>query len=561
MNRIDGITLQKALFNAYQELEKNKEIVNTLNVFPVPDGDTGTNMSLTMKSAMRQVRELDNPTVEQVGKALANGSLMGARGNSGVILSQLCRGFAQALVGKTTIGLEDIPALFTNARDMAYKAVMKPTEGTILSVARAMGEFAEKNEDQYEDMFVFLKDLLAEGNRMLQMTPEMLPMLKEAGVVDAGGQGLLTLLAGFVASASGDESVIDMSTAELGENKNMPTIEAIEDSEIEFGYCTEFFIRTDNPDFESFRSEIESMGDSIVCIGMDDVIKTHIHTNHPGEVLELALKRGYLMDIKIDNMRLQHQHRLSTDAEVNAAQTGHESTEETSAVDSEPAGKPVELKPYGFVAVSLGEGFDQIFKDLLVDEIVSGGQTMNPSTADLFEASERIDAETVFIFPNNKNIIMAADQVQSLSQKNIVVIPTRTIPEGFGSLLAFDESMSPEENAEAMKDAISMITTGQITYSIRDTELQGLKIENGALIGLLGGDIVATGSDQLTVLFELLDKGVTEESALISIYSGQDVTDEDAEEIADAVSKKYSDLEVDLQRGDQPTYYYIVSIE
>lgn len=564
MNRIDGKMLQEALFNGYQQLEKNKEIVNTLNVFPVPDGDTGTNMTLTMKSAMRQVRELENPTVEQVGKALANGSLMGARGNSGVILSQLCRGFAQALQGKKEVVLSDIPALFTSSRDMAYKAVMKPTEGTILSVARAMAEFAENKDGQYTEIVPFLKDILAEGNRMLQMTPEMLPLLKEAGVVDAGGQGLLIIVSGALSYISGDASLTDMNTVELGESKMMPTVESLEDSEIKFGYCTEFFIRTDNPDFESFRSEIESLGDSIVCIGMDDVIKTHIHTNHPGKVLELALARGYLMDIKIDNMRLQHQHRLSADAEVKAAQKGEiNPVGEVSSTNEKPEVAKVgaKKKPYGFVSVSLGGGFDQIFKDLMVDQIVSGGQTMNPSTADLFEATERVPADTVFIFPNNKNIVMAADQVQGLSKKKIVVVPSRTIPEGYAALLSFDETATPEENREAMIAALDTIKTGQITYSIRNTEVKGLEIKKDAIIGMLNGDIISAGTTCHDVMMELLAKGVDDETALVSIYAGKDVTDAEAEELLTAVEAVYPNIDLDLQRGDQPTYFYILSIE
>ncbi len=544
---LDGALFQRALYGAYKKLNEKKEEVNRLNVFPVPDGDTGTNMSLTMKSAAAQIERVKDLHVASVGKALGNGSLMGARGNSGVILSQLCRGISEAVKDKQTIVTSDIAAILGKATEMAYKAVMKPTEGTILTVARSMSEFAAANVSHYTEIEDFLRAILTEGNRTLAKTPDMLKALKDAGVVDAGGQGLLYLVAGFLETLTGemtDEILLPREEAA----KSVSFDADPEDSDIRFGYCTEFFIRTRGDDYLAFRGEIEGLGDSIVCIGMDDVIKTHIHTNHPGKVLELALKRGALMDIKIDNMRLQHQHRLLTEKEE--AQLGQEPTASM---------KP--NKPYGFVAVSLGAGFDSIFKDLMVDELVSGGQTMNPSTQDLLEAVNRVAADTVFIFPNNKNIIMAAEQVDALTEKRVIVIPSRSIPHGFTALLQFDESATPEENAEAMTESLNTVQIGQITYSIRDTEMDDLVIHEGDLIGLMNGHIVRVGQNAEELVQQLVGAYVTDEHSLITVYSGEDVQEEQAQKLMEALRSQWPEYDVEYERGDQPTYYYIFSIE
>lgn len=558
MNSIDAALLKRGILAAYHKLDEMKDEVNRLNVFPVPDGDTGTNMSLTMKSAAAQISGVGENSVGAVGKALGTGSLMGARGNSGVILSQLCRGVSEALKGKTVFYTADVAYIFSKATEMAYKAVMKPTEGTILTVARMMSEYAEANSARHTEIEPFLEEIIEEGKRALARTPEMLIQLKEAGVVDAGGQGLIYLLTGFLEALTGKAKVEHVAAAP----KSKAAVHAepkLSEQDIKFGYCTEFFIMADGSDYLSFRDEIESMGDSIVCIGMDDVIKTHIHTNNPGKVLELAMKRGPLRDIKIDNMRLQHQHRLIEDAEYKKAK------EEDKAHDAEKAPEapaaPAEKKAYGFVSVSLGEGFDALFRDLMVDEIVSGGQTMNPSTQDLFEATERINAETVFIFPNNKNIILAAEQVQSLSDKRVIVVPTRSIPEGFTALFHFDETVDPDENLRLMKESLSTVTTGQITYSIRDTEIHGLEIHKDDLIGLINGDIVATGKDPEELVERLLEDHVTEDTALVTVYRGAGAEEEAFEKLLSRLERRFDEIDVEGEDGGQPTYYYIFSIE
>lgn len=551
MKTIEGALLKRAFFGAYKKLEEKKEEVNRLNVFPVPDGDTGTNMSLTMKSAVAKIQEVEGNSIPKIGKALGTGSLMGARGNSGVILSQLCRGVADALHDVDKIGVLELVKVLSCATEMAYKAVMKPTEGTILTVARSMSTYAEAHQNDFEETDTFLRAVLNEGNRVLALTPTMLKALEEAGVVDAGGQGLLYLLTGFIEVLTGEEvSVETVQFSSRAQGIDEPRLK--EDAEVVYGYCTEFFIRTDGSKYLDFRSEIEPLGDSIVCIGMDDVIKTHIHTNHPGKVLELALARGYLMDVKIDNMRLQHQHRLLSQEE-------EQQIDRAAAVTPEEPSQP--MKPYGFVSVSLGEGFDTIFRDLMVDEVVSGGQTMNPSTKDLFDAVSKVNAETVFILPNNKNIILAAEQVDALSEKRVLVIPTRSIPQGFTALFHFDESLSPEENAEQMQESLQTVRTGQLTYAIRDAESDGLSIKKGDYIGLLDDRIVRTSHALDELLEDMIAQYIDEETTLITVYSGQDADAAMTKKLEAKLQAQYEDIDVEFVEGSQPTYYYIFSLE
>nr|WP_072514210.1 DAK2 domain-containing protein [Ndongobacter massiliensis] len=551
MKTIEGALLKRAFFGAYKKLEEKKEKVNRLNVFPVPDGDTGTNMSLTMKSAVAKIQEVKGDSIPKIGKALGTGSLMGARGNSGVILSQLCRGVADALREVEKIGVPELVSVLSRATEMAYKAVMKPTEGTILTVARGMSRYAEEHQNEFEEIDALLRAVLQEGNRVLALTPTMLKALEEAGVVDAGGQGLLYLLTGFLEVLTGRE--VSVETVEFSSRaQGIAEPRLKEDAEVAFGYCTEFFIRTDGSQYLDFRAEIEPLGDSIVCIGMDDVIKTHIHTNHPGKVLELALARGYLMDVKIDNMRLQHQHRLLSQEEEQ--QIGREA-----AVMSEKPSQP--MKAYGFVSVSLGEGFDTIFRDLMVDEIVSGGQTMNPSTKDLYDAVSRVNAKTVFILPNNKNIILAAEQVDALSEKRVLVIPTRSIPQGFTALFHFDESLSPEENAAQMQDSLQTVRTGQLTYAIRDAESDGVSIRKGDYIGLLDDHIVQTNSALDQLLEDMITQFVDEETTLITVYSGKEANPTMTKRLEAKLQAQYDDIDVEFVEGAQPTYFYIFSLE
>lgn len=546
MREIRGEVLKAGILGAYQNLENQKEMVNELNVYPVPDGDTGTNMTLTMRSASKYVSEAGD-SIPEVVKALGTGSLMGARGNSGVILSQLCRGVSTALGSAEVLGLEEMADAFEEAAKTAYKAVMKPTEGTILTVARKMAEFAQKHVEEYDNLEDFLSDVMSEGNRTLEKTPEMLPQLKEAGVVDAGGKGLLTLLEGFYNVLFDEDYKPDTSfVKDIEKKEHFSQAAHKSDADIKFGYCTEFFIKTNGADYMEFRREIEPLGDSIVCIGMDDVIKTHIHTNNPGKVLELALKRGYLMDIKIDNMRLQHEHL-------------HVTAEELEHADEE---EEVEEKDYGFVAVSMGEGFDEVFRGLEVDQLISGGQTMNPSTEDIVHALEKVHAKDVFVLPNNKNIILSAESAAELvTDKNVHVLPTRTIPQGFAALFAFDETSDVESNLEEMESAIQEVKTGQITYAVRDTEVESHKIQKDDFIGLLDGKIAESGKELEGVMMNLLDDAVQDENSLITLYYGSDVKEEDAEALLEKVEEKYPEMDVELVDGQQPIYFYVFSVE
>lgn len=542
INKIDGAQLKNALKNSVGLLEKNKEEVNSLNVFPVPDGDTGTNMLLTIKSALKEALAVDENDASKVALAASRGSLMGARGNSGVILSQLFRGFATGIDGKASIDIRTLAESLKSASDTAYKAVMKPTEGTILTVARECGEFAMANHNKNSDLLEFMKAVIEHGNQALDRTPEMLEVLKEAGVVDAGGKGLMYILMGaynFLAGVedTSDESIETISTSKVHR-------ESPDSDHIKYGYCTEFMVNTDYDELELFREKISEHGDSLLVVGGEGLIKVHVHTNNPGLVLEMGLDLGELSDIKIDNMRYQHEEILLK-----------KELEELAQEESE------ESKTYSIVSISIGKGIDKVFKELNVDYIVPGGQTMNPSTEDIYKAVEKTKGENVFILPNNSNIILAAEQVKELSSRNIIVIPTRSIPEGISALLGFDENMDVETNTSNMKENIEQVKTAQITYAVRDTEFKGNKINKDDIIGLSSGEILATGKEINKVAEGLLEKLIDEESSIITIFYGDDVSEADAESLAESLEEIYEDVDVEVLYGGQPLYYYIFSIE
>lgn len=537
---IDGNTLKKAFVGAAQFLEEYKEEVNELNVFPVPDGDTGTNMSLTMKSAVKQILDLEEYSAGKVALAASTGSLMGARGNSGVILSQIFRGFSNSLKGKELVNTTDLALAFKSASDTAYKAVMKPTEGTILTVARGCGDYAIEIAKDGEDVIVFLEKVIIHGNEVLNKTPDMLPVLKQAGVVDAGGKGLMCVLTGAY-NAITNESEITYDYKDIGQK---PIIHHIDDSEIEFGYCTEFIINGDTEHYEEFREELAAFGDSLMVVDGENLIKVHVHTNNPGKVLEKALILGELNDIKIDNMRYQHSHIL-------------ENEYDNKRIEKEK--KP--LKKYGFITVSIGEGIDTVFDELNVDYIISGGQTMNPSTEDILNAVKEVEAENIIIFPNNSNIILAADQAKELSDKNVYVFPTKTIPEGITALLTFDPEIDIEENFENMEEEVSNVKTAQVTYAVRDTEIDKKKIKKDDIIGVSMGEIISIGKQIEEVSFDLVENTIDEDSSLITIFYGNGIEEEEAIRLSEKIEEKFNDFDIEVVFGGQPLYYYVFSIE
>lgn len=543
---IDGVLLKKALSGAARLLEQNKEEVNSLNVFPVPDGDTGTNMLLTVKSAIKQGLNTEDSDTYKIALATSQGSLMGARGNSGVILSQLFRGFANGLKASDTIDIKTLANALKQASDTAYKAVMKPTEGTILTVARECGEFAMSISKEEKELVNFMKRVIEHGNNTLDRTPEMLPVLKQAGVVDAGGKGLMYLLIGAYNAITGAQEYVE----EIVETKKEEVVhqerEHIDTDDIKFGYCTEFMINTKYDDIERFRNELSIQGDSLLVVGGEGIIKVHIHTNNPGVVLEKALTLGELKDIKIDNMRIQHREVLLKD--------------ELESLEKENIEIKIDKK-YSFVSVSIGEGIDEVFKGLNVDAIVPGGQTMNPSTEDILKALEKTTGENIIILPNNGNIVLAAEQTKEISDRNIFVLPTKTIPQGIAALLSFNEEASIEENIENMSEAMKSVLTGQVTYAVRDTEYKDTKINKDDIIGLSNGDILATGNDINNVSLNLIDKMINDDIGIITIFYGSDIDEDKANELASLLEDSYEDIDIEVVFGGQPLYYYIFSIE
>ncbi|WP_416198082.1 MAG: DhaL domain-containing protein [Sporanaerobacter sp.] len=545
---VDGALLKKAFIGAANFLEQNKEDVNALNVFPVPDGDTGTNMSLTLQSAMKEIFTLNEYSVEKVAIAASNGSLMGARGNSGVILSQLFRGLANGLKGKEKADAKVLAKAFKLASDTAYKAVMKPTEGTILTVARECAEAAITLSKEEKDIIVFFDKVIQQGNIALNKTPDMLPVLKEAGVVDAGGMGLMIILTGaFKAlTTNGEikyESVSGRKSEDIYFKKELST------GDIKFGYCTEFIVKNTKEDVENFKQELSKYGDSLLVVGGNGLIKVHVHTNNPGLVLEKGLSIGELHDIKIDNMRVQHRNLLVE--------------EECDCVDEKGINinEKKEKKKYSFITVAMGNGIANIFKELNVDFIIPGGQTMNPSTEDILNGIKKVEGENIIILPNNGNIVLAAEQAQKMSERKVYVFPTKSIPEGIAALIAFNPEISVEENLENMKLAVENVKTGQVTYAVRDTEINGKKISKDDIIGICKGDIKSSGKDVQETSLELLKKMVDEDNELITIFYGDTIEEKEANELGKLAEKEFENCDIEIVYGGQPIYYYIFSVE
>lgn len=550
---IDGNLLKIILESAALMLEENKEEVNSLNVFPVPDGDTGTNMLLTIKSALKQGLQVDENNASKVALAASQGSLMGARGNSGVILSQLFRGLASGIGDNEKIDSKIMAEALKKAADTAYKAVMKPTEGTILTVARECGERAMEIYNLHEDLADLMEEVIKHGNDVLKKTPDMLPVLKQAGVVDAGGKGLIYIFSGALQALRGETVLSVPRIDKIPPVKEAPKRrEYIETDDIKFGYCTEFMINTVNGDTESFRDELAIFGDSLLVVGGEGLIKVHVHTNNPGQVLEKALLIGELSDIKIDNMRYQHEEVLLKD-ELNSIRDNPE-------VD-QTIEKTIEKQKYSVVAISVGEGIDRLFKDLNVDVLVSGGQTMNPSTEDIISAIDKTNGDHVIILPNNSNIILAAQQAKTLSDRSIIVIPTKTIPQGIAALLAMDPEKDPEYNVDIMSEAIKNVITGQVTFAVRGTEFNGTEISKGDIIGLSDKDILSAGTDINEVSKKLIDKLMDKEMSIITLMYGEDISEETANELADLLTESYPDMDIEVIHGGQPLYYYIFAIE
>ena len=561
-NTIDALALKKAFIAGANNLDNKKDYINELNVFPVPDGDTGTNMTMTIMSAKREV-ESCKETMSDIAKAMSTGSLRGARGNSGVILSQLLRGFSKKIGDKTEIGVIEIADAFQKAVETAYKAVMKPKEGTILTVAKGAAEKALELSDETEDVVTFVEEVIKQAEYVLDQTPEMLPVLKQAGVVDSGGQGLVQVLKGAYDALIGKE--IDYTIEGAPTGAAPAKISAETEAEIKFGYCTEFIIVLNAPmsdnEEHAYKAFLESIGDSIVVVADDEIVKTHVHTNDPGLALQKALTFGSLSKIKIDNMREEHQEKLIKDSQKLAAQQKAEE-EAYEAAQAEEKTNNMPAKEMGFVSVSIGEGMNEVFRGLGVDYLIEGGQTMNPSTEDMLNAIEHVNAKTVFILPNNKNIIMAANQaVDLVEDKQIIVIPTKTIPQGITALVNYIPDHSAEENKEQMMAEIENVKTGQVTYAVRDTEIDGKTIKQNDFMGIGDKSILSVGTDLRATTLEMVDAMVDEDSAIVSIYFGSDSDEDSANELAAAIEEKYPDVEVEVNDGGQPIYYYVISVE
>ena len=545
-NKVNGEHLYYMMSNAANKLELQSEYVNSLNVFPVPDGDTGTNMSMTFRAAVKEIEGMDNKNIGEVSKKLAKGALMGARGNSGVILSQILRGISKGLEGKEEADASEFANALLEGSKSAYKAVMRPTEGTILTIVRIAGEVAVAlKEDNITEL---MREVCRESKIMLDKTPEMLPALKKAKVVDSGGMGLLIILQGMQeALENGLKVTTGTPQAVKSSAVKAQRSETMSEEDIKFGYCTEFIILGDSNHAEEFKSKVINKGDSLVVVGYEDVIKVHIHTNNPGKVLEEAVKFGELSKIKIDNMREEHREMLEGMYEEAAE------TEESVAAG--------EFKKYAFISVAMGEGMKNIFKDLGVDYVIEGGQTMNPSTQDMLEAIEKLNAEHIFILPNNKNIIMAANQAAEISDKDIRVIPTKTIPQGITCITMFNPEADVEENTEELKEAMEMVKTTSVTYAVRDTEVDGKEIKEGNILGLVEGKIKEVGEDPYKVAEDLIDSLVDEDSELITIFYGKDCEEEKVDALIEKLEGKYEDLDVQCYKGKQPLYYFIMSVE
>ena len=560
---INSKLLARMFLAGAKNLDSKKDWINELNVFPVPDGDTGTNMTMTIMSAAKEVSSLTNPTMAELAKAISSGSLRGARGNSGVILSQLFRGFCKVIKEYDEIDVTILCEACQKAVETAYKAVMKPKEGTILTVAKGAAEKALELSDETEDVVTFVEGVIKQAEYVLDQTPEMLPVLKQAGVVDSGGQGLVQVLKGAYDALIGKE--IDYTIEGAPTGAAPAKISAETEAEIKFGYCTEFIIVLNAPmsdnEEHAYKAFLESIGDSIVVVADDEIVKTHVHTNDPGLALQKALTFGSLSKIKIDNMREEHQEKLIKDSQKLAAQQkAEEEAYEAAQADEKTNNMPA--KEMGFVSVSIGEGMNEVFRGIGVDYLIEGGQTMNPSTEDMLNAIEHVNAKTVFILPNNKNIIMAANQaVDLVEDKQIIVIPTKTIPQGITALVNYIPDHSAEENKEQMMAEIENVKTGQVTYAVRDTEIDGKTIKQNDFMGIGDKSILSVGTDLKATTLEMVDAMVDEDSAIVSIYFGSDSDEDSANELAAAIEEKYPDVEVEVNDGGQPIYYYVISVE
>lgn len=542
--------LAKMFLAGAGNIEAKKEFINELNVFPVPDGDTGTNMSLTIMAAAKEVSALEKLNMKDLAKAISSGSLRGARGNSGVILSQLFRGFTKAIKEVKEIDCLILANALDKAKETAYKAVMKPKEGTILTVARGIADKGWELAEETDDLEVFIPEIIKHAEHVLAKTPDMLPVLKEAGVVDSGGQGLLEVLKGAYDAFLGKE--IDYSAIASSTGAAVTKVSAETATEIKFGYCTEFIIMAEREfteeDEKTFKAYLESIGDSIVCVADDEIVKVHVHTNDPGLAIQKALTYGQLSRMKIDNMREEHEEKLIRDAQKLAKEQKEKKKEAQ--------------KEFGFIAVSIGEGLNEIFKELGVDYIIEGGQTMNPSTDDMLNAIDEVNAKHVFIFPNNKNITLAANQAKSLvKDKEVIVIPTKTVPQGITAIINFVPDLSAEENEEVMLEEIKNVKTGQVTYAVRDTHIDDKEIHKDDIMGIGDSGIIAVGTDIAATTKEMLETLVDEDSELISIYYGADVSEEDAEKLTVEIEEKYPSVDVDTHFGGQPIYYYVLAVE
>ncbi len=558
-NTIDAVLLQKMFIAGAKNLESKKEWINDLNVFPVPDGDTGTNMTLTIMSAAKEVSAIDNPTMATLSKAISSGSLRGARGNSGVILSQLFRGFTKEISKLEVLDTESLAIATQRATETAYKAVMKPKEGTILTVAKAVSDKAAQVALDTDSLEEAIEKVITHAEYVLSKTPEMLPVLKEAGVVDSGGQGLVVVLRGMLDALTGKVTDFEITApAKKPDSATKGTGAAIENVDIKFGYCTEFIIMLDKEFDEKteveFKGFLSSIGDSIVCVALDDIVKVHVHTNHPGQAFEKALEYGQLTKMKVDNMREEHNQKVIEKSEMQQAMAQEAKKKEEK--------KQEPLKDYGFITIAPGKGLSEIFKGLGIDEVIEGGQTMNPSTEDILEAADKINAKVIYVLPNNGNIILAAQQAASIIEgKKLVVIPSKTVPQGITAMINFEMTRNEQENTEAMTSSMATVKTGQVTYAVRDTSIDGKEIHKDDILGLADNGLAAVGKDINTTVLDMLATMIDEDSELVSVYFGEDITEEQASEVVDAIEEKFPDVDVELQEGSQPVYYYIVSVE
>ena len=561
---IDAALVQKMFLAGAKNLESKKEWINDLNVFPVPDGDTGTNMTLTIMSAAKEVSAIANPTMENLAKAISTGSLRGARGNSGVILSQLLRGFTKEMSQVKEITVKTLAVATSRATETAYKAVMKPKEGTILTVAKGVSDKAAEIADTVTDIEEALSVIIDYAEEVLAKTPDMLPVLKEAGVVDSGGQGLVVVLRGLYDALTGKvtDFTITEPNAEFKAGSSMPGKgAAIDNADIKFGYCTEFIIMLEKPFDENteaeFKKFLSSIGDSIVCVNLDDIVQVHVHTNHPGQAFEKGLEYGQLTKMKVDNMREENNQKVIAQSEYHSAVAA-----DAMKKRYEEKAENTPKKDFGFITIAAGEGLAEIFKGLGVDEVIQGGQTMNPSTEDILNAAEKINADTIFVLPNNSNIILASNQAASIIEdKKLVVIPTKTIPQGITAMINFELTRNAKENEEAMLESLSTVKSGQLTYAVRDTSIDGKEIKKDNYLGLGDKGLAAVGTDMDDTALAMLAEFVDEESELISVYYGEDIDESKAEELVKKIEEKFDGVDVELQYGGQPVYYYIVSVE